>query len=39
VSLRERVARAGALVLLEKPAEEGDLTREIARALAIASGD
>ena len=38
-SLRERVERAGALVLLEKPAEESDLSREIARALAIASGD
>jgi FixJ family two-component response regulator len=39
VSLRERVERAGALALLEKPAEESDLSREIARALAIASGD
>lgn len=38
-SLRERVERAGALALLEKPAEESDLSREIARALAIASGD
>ena len=39
VSLRERVERAGALVLMEKPAEESDLSREIARALAISSGD
>lgn len=31
--MRERVERAGALCLLEKPAEEDDLTREIARAL------
>lgn len=33
--MRERVERAGALGLLEKPAEEHDLTREISRALAV----